>query len=130
MILLPPRSTPTYTRFPYTTRYMSLWRLQTLAGDVVRRMKPFDFVLGPTVPITPPRVDEVATAETYQSANMLALRNTCIANLLGFCGLTLPAGLDAAGMPVGLQLMAPPEQEELLLAAGLACEREIGRAHV
>src|SRR3546814_17726422 len=91
-------------------------------------MEPVDFVLGPTVPITPPRVGEGATSEAYQSANMLALRNTCIANLLGFCGLTLPAGLDAAGMPVGLQLMAPPEQEELLLAAGLACERVLGTA--
>ena len=29
-------------------------------------------------------------------------------------------------MPVGIQLMAGPEQEELLLAAGMACERVIG----
>src|SRR3546814_14157964 len=91
-------------------------------------MELFDFVLGPTVPITPPRVEEVATSEAYQSANMLALRNTCIANLLGFCGLTLPAGLDAAGMPVGLHLMAPPAQEALVLAARLACEPVRGPA--
>ena len=57
---------------------------------------------------------------------MMALRNTCIANLLGFCAITLPVGKDAAGMPVGIQLMAGPEQEELLLAAGMACERVIG----
>ncbi len=103
-----------------------LWRLREVAAKVMARMAPFDFVIGPTVPITPPTVEAVAGAEAYQSANMMALRNTCIANLLGFCAITLPVGKDAAGMPVGIQLMAGPEQEELLLAAGMACERVIG----
>lgn len=103
-----------------------LWRLRDVSAAVLQRMSAVDFVIGPTVPITPPTVGEVATAEAYHAANMMMLRNTCIANLLGFCALTLPAGKDATGMPVGLQLMAGADQEELLLAAGMACERVLG----
>ena len=35
-------------------------------------------------------------------------------------------GLDGAGMPVGLQLVARHSTEERLLAASLACERVLG----
>jgi aspartyl-tRNA(Asn)/glutamyl-tRNA(Gln) amidotransferase subunit A len=40
--------------------------------------------------------------------------------------MTLPVGLDAAGMPVGLQLMSPHGSEEKLLAAALCIENLIG----
>ena len=40
----------------------------------------------------------------------------------------LRAALDAAGMPVGLQLTARHGQEERLLAVALACERCLGTA--
>ncbi|MFN4089074.1 MAG: amidase [Alphaproteobacteria bacterium] len=105
-----------------------IWRLRTLAAEVLARMAPFDLVVGPTVPVTAPAIDDVAAPEAYHAANMMALRNTCIANMLGFSALTMPVGLDAAGMPVGLQLMAAPDQEELLLAGGFACERVLGTA--
>ncbi len=46
--------------------------------------------------------------------------------MLGLCAVTLPVGLDAAGMPVGLQLVAPGGQDELALAAALSAERALG----
>ena len=42
---------------------------------------------------------------------------TVYANLAGLPALNVPAGRDAAGLPVGAQLMAPPFGEELLFAA-------------
>jgi len=42
---------------------------------------------------------------------------TVYANLAGLPALSVPAGRDAAGLPVGAQLMAPPFGEELLFAA-------------
>ncbi|MCC4269928.1 hypothetical protein LL254_04350 [Marinobacter nauticus] len=36
---------------------------------------------------------------------------------LGLCGLTLPVGKDSAGMPIGMQLLMRPWQEERLLIA-------------
>ena len=45
---------------------------------------------------------------------------------MGICAVTLPAGLDRAGMPVGLQLIARPEREEDLIAIALGIERVLG----
>lgn len=43
---------------------------------------------------------------------------TVSANLAGIGGMALPCGFSAAGMPIGLQLQAPPFAEEKLLRAG------------
>jgi len=86
-----------------------------------------DVLLSPTVAIAPPRLADLADMAAYGQANMLALRNTVIANLFGWCALTLPAGTDAAGLPVGLQLMAPPMDESRLIRIGLAVEDVLGQ---
>lgn len=86
----------------------------------------FDLLVGPTVAISPPRLDALGTPDAYSKANMMALRNTAVVNLLGWCALTLPVGLDANGMPVGLQLVAPPMAERKLLSAALGIEALLG----
>ena len=64
----------------------------------------------------------------YREQNLLCLRNTSVVNYLGLCALSVPCGLDAAGMPVGMQIIAPPQAEERLLAVGLAIEAGLGTA--
>lgn len=91
-----------------------------------RAFDTFDVLVSPTIPVTAPTIAEVADPETYRKANMLALRNTALANLFGWCAATLPTGLDANGIPSGLQIMAPPMAERRLLAAALAIETAIG----
>jgi aspartyl-tRNA(Asn)/glutamyl-tRNA(Gln) amidotransferase subunit A len=103
-----------------------LRRLDDLSRRAAAKLADVDAVASPCVAITPPRFDEVATAADYRDANLKALRNTAVVNYLGLCALTLPVGLDAAGRPVGLQLMAAPLQEELLLLLALAIERRGG----
>ncbi len=85
-----------------------------------------DLLVTPTVPITPPRVADITELADYRRANMLALRNTCLANLAGLCALTIPAGLDAQGLPTGLQLMAPAGAEQRLLTFAMALEHHLG----
>lgn len=109
----------------YLTR---LWRLKELAAGIQGHFNDVDILLTPTVPITPPRIADVADGDAYMTANMLSLRNTAPANLLGLCALSMPVGLDGAGMPVGLQLMASHGADEQLLAVALACERVLGTA--
>jgi hypothetical protein len=78
-----------------------------------------DVLLLPTSPGTAfpigARVDDPIAM--YQSDIL-----TIAANLTGIPSINIPAGLDEAGLPVGLQLMAAPFMENHLLriAAGLA----------
>ena len=68
----------------------------------------------------------MADLDAYRQANFLIGYNTQPINLLGLCTMTLPAGLDRQGLPVGLQLAAGAMQDERLLAAALAFERVLG----
>ena len=76
-------------------------RLRKLAYDTSQRFEDIDVIVSPTLPISPPLLSDVAELDVYQKKNMAALRNTCIANSLNLCAITLPAGLDKVGMPVG-----------------------------
>tara|TARA_B100001013_G_C24566513_1_gene424751 strand:- start:219 stop:986 length:768 start_codon:yes stop_codon:yes gene_type:complete len=82
----------------------------------------------PTTIITPPPIAELEDMSAYLQANITALRPTCCVNMLGLCAVTVPVGLDAEGMPVGLQLVGPTGADEALLAAALAIERALGTA--
>ena len=56
------------------------------------------------------------------------LRPTTAISLTGCPALVLPCGLSAAGLPVGLQLVAPPRQEHRLIAAAAFLEARLGFA--
>ena len=103
-------------------------RLARAADGANARLADLDALLGPTTPITAPRLDSVGDAEGYRSANMAALRNTAPGNLLDLCGLSVPVGLDGDGLPVGMQLLAPRGRDADLLSAGLAVEAVLGSA--
>jgi len=85
-----------------------------------------DVLALPASMATPPAAAELDDVERYGAANARALRPTCPVSMLGLCALTLPVGLDAARMPVGLQLVAPGGRDEALLGAALAAERVLG----
>ncbi|MFZ6764250.1 Asp-tRNA(Asn)/Glu-tRNA(Gln) amidotransferase subunit GatA [Pseudoroseomonas sp. WGS1072] len=51
---------------------------------------------------------------------------TVTANLAGIPGLSVPAGLDAKGLPLGLQVLGRPFDEETVFAVGAALERAAG----
>lgn len=79
----------------------------------------FDAVILPTSPLLPPNQHLLETdSETYTRANLLALRNTRIGNLMGLCGLTLPTTEPSCG----LMLLGAPFTEAALLRLGAAAE--------
>ncbi|MGO2133348.1 MAG: amidase [Halomonas sp.] len=84
-----------------------------------------DVLLMPTTPLTPPRRDEIASPEAYAVADERILRHAGFINYLDWCALSLPAGKDAAGMPVGLQLAMPAGREAQLVALAEACEASL-----
>jgi aspartyl-tRNA(Asn)/glutamyl-tRNA(Gln) amidotransferase subunit A len=103
-------------------------RLRALAGHAAHRFDEIDVIATPTLCLTPPILSDVSDADSYLSTNRRIVRNTVAVNYLGLCAITLPVGLDKAGMPVGLQLIAPAWAEERLLAIALAAERVLGTA--
>ncbi|MGH6977539.1 MAG: amidase family protein, partial [Stellaceae bacterium] len=105
-----------------------LARLAALAASVTATLTGIDIMAAPTLAVTPPLVSTIHDTASHWQANQALTRNTVPVNYLGLCAISLPVGLDAARMPVGLQFIAPPRQEETLLAAALAAERVLGTA--
>jgi aspartyl-tRNA(Asn)/glutamyl-tRNA(Gln) amidotransferase subunit A len=101
--------------------YVDGWRrLSALRRRWTQRVAGFDAVVLPTSPILPPQTKRLLEDEAYYvTENLLALRNTRIANLFGLAALTLPTGQPSCG----LSLMAGPGQEERLLRLAAAAER-------
>jgi aspartyl-tRNA(Asn)/glutamyl-tRNA(Gln) amidotransferase subunit A len=77
----------------------------------------------PTVamPIAPLEAD----AEVFFHHNFRTLRNTLVGNFLDWCGLSIPSGQDADGMPTGFLLNAPRGRDSAVLSAGLAIEHMV-----
>ena len=85
-----------------------------------------DLLLTPTVATPPPRA--AAWSRRPWAANVgESLRFTGGFagpwNLVGWPAVSVPAGVDAAGLPIGAQLVARPGQESLLLAVAALVER-------
>ena len=77
----------------------------------------FDALILPSVPILPPKADAMlADEQAFTRANLQALQNTRISNLMGLAGLTLPVGVASCG------LMFQGAREEDVLRLGFAAE--------
>jgi len=77
-------------------------------------MRGRDALLTPTLPITATPLEEVDEAATPLATF------TRVANYLGACALSLPAGLSSDGLPVGVQLMGGRFAEAMLVRLGRA----------
>ena len=80
-----------------------------------------DVLAMPTVPVVAPAVDDFAR---YL---MVLARNAIPWSLVGFPAISVPCGTDAAGLPIGLQLVAPPYAEARLVAVAAAVEAWVSR---
>ena len=82
-----------------------------------------DLLLTPTTPTAAFRLGERLDDPL---AMYLGDVDTCLANLAGIGGISVPAGRDADGLPLGVQLLAPPLQDGRLLRVAGALAREEG----
>ena len=90
-----------------------------------------DVLLTPTVPIAAPEIGQrETTIHGYEETVYSALtRLTGPTNLNGLPSLSVPCGLTASGLPVGLQLVGRPFDEATLYRFGHAYERMVGPAN-
>jgi len=105
--------------------YVAAWRtLERLRADWRARLAGYDAVLMPTAPNLPPEHDRLLSDEDYYvTENLLTLRNTRVANLMGLCAVTLPTGSPSCG----LMLCGAPFGEERLLRVAAAVEAALAR---
>jgi mandelamide amidase len=87
-------------------------------------------IVFPTEPIAAPlinvegdtAVDEIEINGKTFSEVLILIRNTHVTGALGAPGLTIPAGLTAGGLPVGLEFDGLTGRDGELLALGMAIE--------
>ena len=86
-----------------------------------------DAILAPTTPSAAFGLGEMQNADPLQ----MYLNDvfTVTVNLAGLPGISVPAGLDAKGLPLGLQLIGRPWEEGDLLNFAFALERAVGFTH-
>lgn len=98
--------------------YVAAQRVRSrLADEFLALYDEVDVLAMPTSPVVAPKVEE---AEQY----LTILSRNCIPwSFVGFPGVSLPTHDRSEGLPVGLQLVAPPHEERLLVALGTAYEQ-------
>ncbi len=90
-----------------------------LRDEMLQVFDDVDVLLLPTVPIVAPPV------ELADQTPLVLSRNVAIWSFTGFPALTVPCQPTAAGLPVGLQVVAAPHAEAAVLAVARAVERGV-----
>jgi aspartyl-tRNA(Asn)/glutamyl-tRNA(Gln) amidotransferase subunit A len=95
---------------------------RSLIERIAVRLAPYDAMILPTTANTPPRIaDLIADDKAFTSANMLALRNCSLINVIDGCGISLPAHREGE-VPVGLTLAAPGGADRRIFELAAAIE--------
>jgi aspartyl-tRNA(Asn)/glutamyl-tRNA(Gln) amidotransferase subunit A len=100
---------------------------EELIAALVDELKGAVLVL-PATPMTAPAIGPLERDdELFRVTNLRAIHYTFLGNLFRMCGLALPSGTDAAGLPTGVQFLSPSGDDERLLSIGLSMEKALSR---
>ncbi|QPC88702.1 Asp-tRNA(Asn)/Glu-tRNA(Gln) amidotransferase subunit GatA [Mesorhizobium sp. NBSH29] len=112
----------------YDAYYLKAQKVRTLIK------RDFEIVFGEGVdailtPATPSAAFGLGDEEMAADPVKMYLNDvfTVTVNMAGLPGIAVPAGLDARGLPLGLQLIGRPFDEETLFRAGHVIEQAAGR---
>ena len=83
---------------------MSRERARLVARDGRAGLRHLDALVLPTTPIVAPTIAEMQDSDTFDTKNMLLLRNTSTWNFFDMCAISIP--IPGSGLPVGLMLVA------------------------
>jgi len=93
------------------------------SGRLAAVFRDVDLLLMPTMPVPTPSLDRMAEYGQDDGVLLRMLRFTAPFNFAGNPTITLPSGMDAAGLPLSLQLVGPHVSEALLCRAGHAFQQ-------
>jgi aspartyl-tRNA(Asn)/glutamyl-tRNA(Gln) amidotransferase subunit A len=110
----------------YDAYYLRAQKVRTLIKRDFERSfaDGIDAILTPTTPSAAFGVGEKGRADPIE----MYLNDvfTVTVNMAGLPGISVPSGLDAQGLPLGLQLIGRPFEEETLFALGSVIEQAAG----
>lgn len=99
-------------------QYVKAQQARRLVQDAcLRALSGLDLFVVPTTPTPAPEIEVQATGLPG-----VATRLTAPINVLGWPAISVPCGFSADGLPIGMQLVAKPWQERLILRAAFAYE--------
>ena len=104
----------------YSKYYLKALKVRTLIrNNFEEAFKKFDVLIGPTMPFPPFKIGE-------KIEDPLALYmsdvDTVSTNLAGLPAISIPCGFTN-GLPIGMQIIAPPLREDLVLQTAYTFER-------
>ena len=99
-----------------------------LAQDFEQAFKKVDAILTPTTPTVPFGIN-ASKKDTHDDPVKVYLNDAFAipANMAGLPAMSIPAGFDNNGLPMGLQLMTKHFDEQTMLNIALAMEEELKR---
>jgi aspartyl-tRNA(Asn)/glutamyl-tRNA(Gln) amidotransferase subunit A len=105
----------------YDAYYLKAQKVRTLIkADFDAAFERVDVIVAPTSPTTAFRIGEKADDPLQMYLSDVF---TLSMNLAGICGLSLPCGFDADGLPIGLQITGSAFGEEQVLRVAHAYEQ-------
>jgi aspartyl-tRNA(Asn)/glutamyl-tRNA(Gln) amidotransferase subunit A len=107
-----------------TTAYVEARRqLDSTRRSISQVFQTVDAIVTPTSPILPPPITDFSR-DRGGSADFLVrnIRNTSPFNVYGWPTICLPCGFSATGLPIGLQISAPPGRDAVVLQVANAYE--------
>jgi aspartyl-tRNA(Asn)/glutamyl-tRNA(Gln) amidotransferase subunit A len=107
-----------------TTAYVEARRqLDSTRRSIGQVFQTVDAIVTPTSPILPPPITDFSR-ERGGSADFLVrnIRNTSPFNVYGWPTISIRSGFSASGLPIGLQISAPPGRDAVVLQLAHAYE--------
>lgn len=108
--------------------YVKAQRVRTrMTRNVQKLFEQVDVIATPTTAMTAPRIEKDADAggDVDLARTSDLMRFVVLGNMTGHPAISVPAGLDAQGLPTGLQLIGRFWEEDRLLQLAAAVERAI-----
>jgi aspartyl-tRNA(Asn)/glutamyl-tRNA(Gln) amidotransferase subunit A len=97
--------------------------LRVQRAEIRKIFQEIDVLITPTVPIPPPAIADLQqNPERLRPAELVMLRNTRPFNVWGLPAISVPCGFTHSGMPIGLQIVAGPGREDVVLSLAHAYE--------
>lgn len=108
-----------------TTAYIEGRRqLDSMRRNIGQVFQSVDVIVTPTSPILPRLIDDFSPARGGSPDFLVRnIQNTSPFNVYGWPTISIPCGLSAASLPIGLQISGPPGRDALVLQVAHAYEQ-------